>query len=292
MRRLALALLFAGLAAGAFAEEAASITGLTAAQVVRKNVKARGGLEAWRKIQTMVWIGHMESANAPMPNMPFVLQQKRPNSTRFEINAMDQKTLRVFDGAQGWKTRANRDGRPELQPYTPQELKFAHEAQAIDGPLMDYEAKGNAITLAGVERVEGRKAYRVNVRLASGERQSVWIDAQNFLDIRYDRTSYNTAGTPGTVSVFYRNYQTVEGLRIPSTLEIGVGSGKPPDKMVIEKIALNPPLDARTFDKPGVPHRRNVAMMDSGPARAADSVSIDPSSPPVAASPDPGLESR
>jgi len=38
---------------------------LTAQRSSRKNVAARGGLEAWRKIQTMVWIGHIETGNSP-----------------------------------------------------------------------------------------------------------------------------------------------------------------------------------------------------------------------------------
>ena len=41
-------------------------------------------------------------------------------------------------------------------------------------------------------------------------------------------------------------------------LEIGAGSGKVPDRMVIEKISLNPPLEANTFDKPG-PHPHKAA---------------------------------
>src|SRR5215831_15734474 len=133
---------------------------LTAAQIVEKNAAARGGLEAWRRIQTMVWVGHVESADAPASRRSFILEQKRPNKTRFEITA-----------------------------DTTDELAFANAAQVIDGPLMDYAAKGVVVTLDGVDEVEGRKAYRLNVRLPSGLRQVVWIDAGTFLDIKYDRVS-------------------------------------------------------------------------------------------------------
>ena len=43
---------------------------LTAEQIVEKNVAARGGLEPWRKIETMVWVGHMERAGGPMASVP------------------------------------------------------------------------------------------------------------------------------------------------------------------------------------------------------------------------------
>ncbi len=240
----------------------------TAAQIVAKNVAARGGAPAWRKIQTMVWVGHMEVATGPEPRLAFVLEQKRPNHTLFEVTSLSQKTQRVFDGEHGWKVRPNRDGAADAQPYSPQEIEFAKEGQGIDGPLIDYQAKGIAVELVGVESVEGREAYRLTVRLPSGSHHDVWIDAQNFLDLKYDRTSYSATGVPGIVSVFYRHYKSVEGLQIPSVLEISNATAKVPDKMVIDKIALNPPLDDEAFAKPGSTRRHRMATLP-GPVPGA-----------------------
>jgi outer membrane lipoprotein-sorting protein len=289
MRWIAMAALAAWSAAGAVAADSVpAAPELTAEQIVEKNQVARGGVEAWRKIETMVWVGHMESQGGPVQQVPFVLQQKRPNKTRFELNAMGQRTLRVFDGKRGWKARPGRDGSPDVQPFSPQELRFAQEQLVIDGPLMDSNTKRVAVELDGVDQVEGRKAYRLIVRTASGQRHNVWVDAQTFLDIKYDRTSYNAAGVPATVSVFFRDYRNVDGLQIPGTIETGVGSGKAPDRMVIEKVALNPTLDDRMFARPGAPSRRHMVTIDPPPDSAAGSVPIRPSTPPPATAPDPG----
>jgi hypothetical protein len=92
MRRIAVAALAAGFAAGALAAGAqAPAPQLSIDEIVEKNAAARGGLQAWRQVRTMAWVGHIQSAHAPMPNMQFVLQQERPNKTRFEINAMGEK---------------------------------------------------------------------------------------------------------------------------------------------------------------------------------------------------------
>jgi len=292
MRWIAMAALAAWTAAGAVAADSTpKLAELTAAQIVEKNEAARGGVEAWRKVQTMTWVGHMERAGAPMPSMAFVLQQKRPNKTRFEVNAISQRSVRVFDGARGWKVRPAADGSPDVQPYTPQEVKFAREEPVIDGPLIDYQAKGTSLALQGVEEVEGRRAYHLHMQLASGEQHNVWIDAQTFLEIRYDRTSYNMSGVPGTVSVSYRDYKSIEGLQIPSVLEIGTGSGRAPDKMVIEKIALNPPLDDRMFARPGGPHRRHMVTIDPPAEPAAPALPMRPPAAPPA-SPEPGSVPR
>jgi hypothetical protein len=262
MRWKVLAVLAAGVAASALATDrgAPAVRELSAAQIVERNVAARGGLEAWRKIQTVVWIGHMESAHAPVPGMLFTLQQKRPNKTRFEINALGDRTMRAFDGTRGWKLKPNRQGGPDVRPYTFEEVRFAHAAQLIDGPLIDYEAKGNTVTLEGLDDVEGHKAYHLGVRLPTGENDDIWVDAQTFLEIRYDRPSGSAAGR-STVSVFYRDYKTVEGLQIPFVIETGRGPGVISDKMVIERVMLNAPVDDRAFAPPrGHEPRGGVAM--------------------------------
>jgi hypothetical protein len=263
MRRISGWALVACLSTLAYAGE--PVADLTAAQIVEKNVAARGGVEAWRKIQTMVWVGHVESANATGSRLPFVLEQKRPDKTRFEVMAGTAlKSLRVYDGALGWKLHPSGSGKPELQPYTPDELKFARDTPVIDGPLIDGVAKGVAITLGGVDEVDSRKAYRLNVRLPSGVSYRVWIDAETFLDVKTERETRNALGKAVTASVYYRNYQTFQGLQIPLTLERGAATANEMDKLVIDKVALNPPLEDRVFAKPTVPGaRRNAVTVDT-----------------------------
>src|SRR5437016_4814071 len=125
----------AGLISAAAAPEADARPELTAAQIVERNAAARGGLEAWRKIQTMSWTGHIETGNPAAPLVPFVFELKRPNKTRFEIREEQDRVVRVFDGSLGWKVRVPGSGAQAVKPYTPEELRSAHEAQGIDGLL-------------------------------------------------------------------------------------------------------------------------------------------------------------
>jgi hypothetical protein len=230
---------------------------LDATQIVERNAAARGGVEAWRKVQTMVWIGHIQSPHGPMPSLPFSMAQKRPNKTHFEINAMGQKTLRVFDGVAGWKVHARGDGSPDVQAFSPQDARFARDGQGIDGPLIDGKAKGNAVALEAKEQVEGQDAFRLNVRFASGDSELLWVDARSFLELKSERTSYAAGGAvAGKVTTYYRDYKEFEGLRIPTTIETGVGSGQGTDKMVIERVVINAPLDDRGFTRAAIDGRK------------------------------------
>ena len=72
MKRIATWMLVAGFVTSAVVAESAPTPELTAGQIVEKNMAARGGAEAWHKVETMVWVGHIEGANAPDPGLPFV----------------------------------------------------------------------------------------------------------------------------------------------------------------------------------------------------------------------------
>jgi hypothetical protein len=279
MKMISLGIIAAVISTAVFSNELVAEPELSAAQIVEKNVAARGGLEAWRKIQTMVWLGHIERTHTTdAPNLPYVLEQKRPNKTRFEIMAKSQVGARIYDGVHGWKMHPTSNGVPALEPYTAEELNYARDVQGIDGELVDYQSKGISVTLEGVDEVEGHKAYRLSVKLPSGASHRVWIDADTFLDVKYERPIRN-AGAPNTrapnilkhadtVSVFYRNYQKIDGLQIPLLIESGSGTVKATDKMVIEKVVLNPPLDDQRFAKPAVPAGAKALAAESVPARA------------------------
>ena len=262
---------------------------LTAPEIVAKNVAARGGLEAWRKVQTMVWTGRLESSRTPAPSMPFLLNQKRPNKTRFEVRAMGEHTVRVFDGEHGWKSHDAMGGRPSVQPFTTEENRFASGEHTIDGPLMELHAQGSTVGLRGIEPLEGRKAYHLSVRLVSGELEEVWVDTKTFLEVKVARMTYGPNGAPRMVPTLYRDYKNFEGLQIPTTIQIGDGSTGTPDRIQIDHVALNTGLDDRLFEKPGTSGRRHMVGSGAQPAPPAGAARATPgesaASPPSATDP-------
>lgn len=244
-----------GLAAASRAGPGDSAAVPSAAEVVARNAAARGGLDAWRKVRTMVWLGHVESPHAPLPSLPFKLEQKRPNLTRLEIQLPGDRSVRAFDGARGWKLRSTR-GRAAVEPFSPQEVRYAAAGHGIDGPLIDAAARGEAVTLQGVDRLGGRKAYHLRVHPAGGGAEDVWVDAETFLDVRFDRPVDVQGGAPRRVSATYGEYHDVEGLKIPFLVATGAGPAAASDRMRIERVVLNAPLDGATFAAPAGPRAR------------------------------------
>ena len=238
---------------------------LTAKQIVVNNVKARGGLDAWRKVDTMVSIGQIETGNPTMPRVPFVLQQARPNKTRFEIHVRDKTSVRVFNGVEGWKLHQTHKGSPEVLTYTAEEMAAARDAPGMDGPLIDYQAKGIDIDFDGVEEVGGKPAYRLSVKLPSGATRRWWIDAATFLDLKYERESRTSTGQSAIVTVSFADYKSVDGLLIPHSTITGQENGKAVEAMLVEQVFLNRPLGETVFSEPRAP----AHMKSANPRQSA-----------------------
>jgi hypothetical protein len=226
--------------------------GLGAAQVVERNVAARGGLEAWRAVTSIKMTGQMDAGGAENARLPFELTLARPNKSRLELKFQDKTALQIYDGTQGWKVRPylNRD---EVESFTPAEAKVAAGAGELDGFLIDYARKGYKVESRGSESVEGKPAYKLLVTGKGGDQRTVWVDEASFLEVKVDGEPRKLDGKMHKVWVFYRDYKTVNGLGIPLTLETVVAGVDKHHKMTIETVVVNPPLTATLFAKPQLP---------------------------------------
>jgi hypothetical protein len=272
----------------AVAETVAPLPAFTATQIVERNVAARGGLGAWRAVKTMSLAGKlgaggnqratlqtqeqvalarrkggiqtMPSRPAQEVQLPFLMELERPRKMRFELEFAGQTAVQVYDGAHGWKLRPFLNRRV-VEPFTDEELKVSAMQADLDGPLVDYAAKGTRVELAGAEKVENRDTYKIKMTLQNSQVLHVWIDAQTFLEAKIEGQPRHMDGTDHPTEVYFRDYRQVEGLLIPFVLETRVlpvaktATGLrdvpvPPESISIEKVLLNPKFEEALFSKP------------------------------------------
>jgi hypothetical protein len=222
---------------------------LSAEQIVDRNIAARGGLAAWRAVKTMTITGELDAGGKPNHALPFVLKEKRSRKTRLEVVFKDQTSLQIYDGTQGWKVRPFLN-RNEVETYTPAEAKSAAAEQDLDGPLVDYAAKGTQIALMGTDPVDGHPAYKLRLTLKNGEKRNLWIDAGSFLELKMDGEPRKLDGKLHNVAVYFRDYKTEHGLTMPRVQETAVDGVKETYKMTISRVAVGEPMDDSLFQKP------------------------------------------
>jgi outer membrane lipoprotein-sorting protein len=222
---------------------------LTATQIVEKNVAARGGLQAWRTVKTLSMSGKLDAGGKQKVQLPFMLEMERNRKTRLELQFNGQTAVQVYDGTNGWKLRPFLNRR-DVEPYTPEELKAASMQAELDGPLIDYAAKGTNAQLDGIQPVEGHDAFNLKLTLKNGQVQHVWVDAQTFLDVKVEGTPRRLDGKFHPVSTYLRDYRSVNGLMIPYVNETAVEGVRQTVKILVEKVIVNPKLEDSHFSKP------------------------------------------
>jgi hypothetical protein len=251
------------------ADSSAAVT-MSAQQIVDRNVAARGGLAAWRAVKALSWTGKLDAGGNNRPTLampaphsktampkprpqeqvqlPFVLEMERPRKSRMEIQFKGQTAVQVYDGTQGWKLRPYLN-RHEVEPFSAAELKTAAAQADIDGPLIDYAAKGTTVAVAGREAVDGQDAYKLTLTFKDKRVEHVWIDAKTFLEVKLDGTPRRLDGKDHPVWVYLRDYKTVSGLVMPTVYETSVRGVATTEKIIIDKIVVNPPLAGARFAK-------------------------------------------
>jgi hypothetical protein len=267
------------------AEAPVSLPPLSAEQIVERNVAARGGLQAWRQVQSLSMAGQMEAGRqrapvppriettrdplrasaerraaarlalekpaeaAPMIKLPFRMEMARPAKQRIELDVMGDTAVQVWDGKEGWKLRPYL-GRREVEPFTPGEVKAASMQQGLDGPLIDHAAKGIKVEVAGAERVLGRPAYKLKLTARDGGQRHVWVDGESFLDIRIEGPSRRLDGKERAVYTYMQEYRKIDGLTVPFVYETRVDGVRDAERIYVEKVAFNSVTEGSRYSRP------------------------------------------
>jgi outer membrane lipoprotein-sorting protein len=242
---------------------------LSAAAIVERNIAARGGSSAWHAVQALSWSGKMDAGGnnqrylkapgvpAPPVNdnpavqvqLPFTLEMKRGRKSRLELQFGGQTAVQVYDGKQGWKVRPFLN-RHQVEPYTAEEARVAANAADIGGLLVDSVDNGTKVQVQGLEKVDGKAAYKLQLTLKDGHVLHDWVDARSFLEVKIEGTPRRLDGKIRSVAVYLRDYRNVSGLQIPYLMETTVAGVERTEKVILEEATVNPKLDDSHFAKP------------------------------------------
>lgn len=222
---------------------------LTLDQIIAKNIEAHGGMAKIKAVNTVKATGKMSLPNGI--EIPFVAYQMRPNKQRIEFTAQGLTGIQAFDGANGWQLMPFQ-GKKDPEPVSPDEAKEMADDADIDGPLVDYQAKGNKVELLGKEKVEGADAYKLKVTMKSGSEKILYLDADSFLEIRSEGKR-KIRGTDVETESSMGDYKEVDGLVMPFSNEAGPKGRPERQKFTVDKYEINVPVDAAMFNMPAAP---------------------------------------
>jgi hypothetical protein len=243
--RFAILLVLASLIAPAL--DAQELKPLTVDALVAKNIEAKGGIDALHAVRSLQLKGKM-LVNQGQIELTYTQTKKRPGQVRAEATLQGMTLVQAYDGTQGWKISPF-GGRKDPEKMSVDDAKSLVEDAEIEGPLVDWEAKGSTVEYLGPEDVDGTLAHKLKVVRKNGDVSYVYLDPDYFLEIRI-LTQRIEQGAQVEVETDLGDYEKVAGVFFPFSIEAGPKGATDKQKIILEKAEANVPVDDAQFKFP------------------------------------------
>jgi hypothetical protein len=220
----------------------------TVDQLVAKNIEAKGGATALRELQTLRRTGKLLVQEGQI-QLAYMQINKRPDEVRSEASLQGMTQIEAYDGKEGWKVSPF-FGRKDPERMSADDVKALVEDAEMDGPLVDWQAKGNTVEYLGTEDVDGTPAHKLKVVRKNGDVSFVYLDPDHFLEIRV-LTQRIRHGAQEEVETDLGDYEKAGDVFIPTSIEFGRKGDPDKQRIIIDKVEANVPVDDTIFHFPG-----------------------------------------
>jgi hypothetical protein len=220
----------------------------TVEELVSKNIEAKGGAAALRDLQTVRFTGKLLVQQGQI-QLAYMQIKKRPDESRTEASLQGMTQIEAYDGKEGWRVSPF-FGRRDPERMSADDVKALVEDAELDGPLVDWQAKGNTVEYLGTEDVDGTPAHKLKVTRKNGDVSFVYLDPDHFLEIRI-LTQRTRHGAYEEVETDLGDYEKAGGAFVPTSIEFGRKGAPDKQRIIIDKVEANVPVDDTIFHFPG-----------------------------------------
>ena len=219
----------------------------TADEIIQKNMAARGGAEKLKALTSVRQTYAIDQAGFKLTGSQ---ESKRPNFVRSTFTIQGMTAVSAYDGSSGWRI-APFQGKKDPELVGEDELKGLQEQADFDGPLVDYQSKGNTVEYLGIDQVDGDDAYKLKVTLKNGDIFYYYFDPDTYLEIQRESQIFVRGSMRESVTQM-GSYKPVNGIMFPFSSESWPKSSpETKAKVTVVKIELNVPVDDSDFKMPG-----------------------------------------
>lgn len=243
----------AGLACFLLAMSApASAVEPSAADLVAKNLAARGGASALASINALQFDGKFIAPG----DFQLTYHEVRARGgagrdrVRDDLSVQGLTVVQAYDGQSAWKINPFQ-GRKDAERMSTDEARAQADAALIDGVLLASLRDGSTVRYLGREDFDGTNAYKLQVRQKDCDQYDYLLDPDTFLEIRATETR-QVRGAQTVTDYEYGDYEKVGGVYFPMAID----SWQPTQpgqrvRILIASAVANPKVDPASFAQPG-----------------------------------------
>ena len=218
----------------------ASVNSVPANEIINKYIAAVGGADELKKVNSISSTGQMA-----VQGMALTVSKKdmSPNLELMEMTMNGQTAMKqVYDGSTGYRVQMGTKA-----AMTTEELSDYKNTKGIF-PQLYYTDGTFKIENAGMDKVSGKDAYKINVTDASGNKSTDYYDVSSGLLVKTDKTT-KVQGQEVSQSIEYSNYKKVGNILYPYTNTLTVNAAGGSQEFVIElkDVKINEGVSASDF---------------------------------------------
>ncbi len=192
----------------------ASIPGdLSAMDIINHYVKAIGGRDSLANVhdRTTVMRGTVQGFDVTT-----TMYQKESNLFKQEVDAGGMIQEIIYNGERGQMKAAGQE--MNIEGNELEKLKY----EATIHLLLNLDSLGVKLKLGGMEKVNGKDAYKIEMTLPSGTKWIQYYDPETGFKIEESKNITTPQGT-FTQEIFYSDYKEVEGVKYPFIIKQSIG---------------------------------------------------------------------
>lgn len=210
--------------------------GVDAQSVIDKYINELGGREKMLQVKdrTTEMSGTVQGMNININ-----IYQKQPNKLYQEINAGGMQQKIIFDGQKA--AQISPMGKQAITGEPLEDLKLEANLNSI----LELDKYGIRAKLTGMEKIEGKDAYRLEMTGPSGDKWFEYYDKETGLKLRQVKTVNSQMGQL-TQTTDFGDYREVNGIKYPFQVNQTVGQQKV--NMKVSTIKVNTNLSDSMFD--------------------------------------------
>jgi hypothetical protein len=222
-----------------------SVKAQTADEIISKHIAAIGGLENWKKVNSVVQTGSMTVQGMSIDLTMTVVSGK---GSRQDIVAMGMSNYTIVTPTEGWRFfPIQQQTAPEAM--TADDVKESQDQLDPSGSLVDYKSKGHTVEFLGKEDVDGTECLKIKLTQKGGKVETYFIDPATYYIVK-SLSTLKANGQEAEVFTTYSNYQKLpEGIVMAMSMSIPLGPGFNVD-LTIAKVEINKAIDESIFKAP------------------------------------------
>lgn len=204
------------------------------------------GYDQMKEINSIVFTG--KTVSQGMEN-EYTMTMLRPNRYHLEVPIQGQKMIQVYNDGAAWYI-APWTGSLDPQDMAGDQLKSMKKQSDIEGPLYDYEKKGNKVELLGTDDMEGSEVYKIKLTDEFSDETIYFMDAENFVVLKEESIT-DMRGDKVKSETYYSNFKPFGDAEMIMAYSFEVRmNGQVMSTILVENVEINPEVDLTIFDKP------------------------------------------